>query len=370
MNAAVGAHGMLHRGRMRRNHPLPQAIASRPFSVREAAELGVGAGRLRGNDLSRPFHGTRMNGNLAPETPKNPEFAGIAGIAGIADLAAAYATRMPPDQYFSHWTAAVLLGLRLPEVRVPRVLDVRVPRVLDVGVVDVRVPRVLDVRMLDVSMLDVSVPSPRRAPRLRGVRGHELLSSVRKRTLPSGLRVSDAVETWCQLAAELSLDDLIVMGDGLVCRHAPSATVAELTAAVAEWGARPGGPALRRALLEIRCRTDSARETMLRLIIVRARLPEPVVNFAICNRFGVVIGLGDLAYPSYRVLLEYDGGQHRSDERQFHIDIARLDAFMEEKWRVIRVNKSLMQQPSTLLNKVRTALEAGGWAATRSSDPS
>jgi very-short-patch-repair endonuclease len=317
---------------MRRNHPLPQAIASRPFSVREAAELGVGAGRLRGNDLSRPFHGTRMNGNLAPEAPE------------IADLAAAYATRMPPDQYFSHWTAAVLLGLRLPEFRVSRLLDVRV--------------------------LDVSVPSLRRAPRLRGVRGHELLPSVQIHTLPTGLRVSDAVETWCQLAAELPLDDLIVMGDGLVCRQSPFATVAELTAAVSNWGARPGGPALRRALLEIRCRTDSARETMLRLIIVRAGLPEPVVNFAICNRFGAVIGLGDLAYPSHRVLLEYDGGQHRSDERQFHIDISRLDAFMEEKWRVIRVNKSLMQQPSTLLNKVRTALEAGGWAATRPSDPS
>ena len=84
------------------------------------------------------------------------------------------------------------------------------------------------------------------------------------------------------------------------------------------------------------------------------------MNFAICNRFGTVIGLGDLAYPSYRVLLENDGGQHRSDERQFHIDISRLDAFLEEKWRVIRVNKSLMQQPSTSLNKVRTARQPGG----------
>jgi hypothetical protein len=257
-----------------------------------------------------------MHGDLAPGTP---------------DLAAAYATRMPPDQYFSHWTAAVLLGLRLPEGPLP-------------------------------STLDVSVPSPRRAPRLKGVRGHELLSTIRTHTLPNGLRVSDAVETWCQLAVELSLDDLIVMGDGLVGRKNPLATVAELEAAVAEWGSRPGGPALRRALLEIRCRTDSARETMLRLFIVRAGFPEPVVNFEICNRFGAVIGLGDLAFPTYRVLLEYDGGQHRSDERQFHIDISRLDAFMEEKWRVIRVNKSLMQQRSTLLSKVRSALEAGGWS--------
>jgi len=35
---------------------------------------------------------------------------------------------------------------------------------------------------------------------------------------------------------------------------------------------------------------------------------------------------------------------------------------MEEKWRVIRVNKSLMRQRATLLDKVRTALEAAGWS--------
>ncbi|QNE48122.1 hypothetical protein F1C58_15265 [Glaciihabitans sp. INWT7] len=193
------------------------------------------------------------------------------------------------------------------------------------------------------------------------MRGHELLPGVRILTLPSGLRVSDPVETWCQLAAQLSLDELIIMGDGLVRRQSPFATLANLNAAVEGWGARRGAPNLRRALSEIRCRTDSARETALRLLIVRAGLPEPGVNVVIRNSFGVVIGLGDLVDPEYRVLLEYDGGQHRSDERQFHIDIARLDAFMEERWRVIRVNKSLMQQRATLLGKVRTALEAAGW---------
>ena len=114
----------------------------------------------------------------------------------------------------------------------------------------------------------------------------------------------------------------------------------------------------------------SPRGTMLGLIIIRAGLPELVVNFEICNRFEVVIGLGDLAYPSYRELLEYDGGQHRSDECQFHIETSRLDAFMEQKWRVIRVDKSLIQQQSTVLITVRTTLETGGWAAIGPSDPS
>ena len=88
-------------------------------------------------------------------------------------------------------------------------------------------------------------------------------------------------------------------------------------------------------------------------------------RFEICNRFEVVIGLGDLAYPSYLEPLEYDGGQHRSDECQFHIDTPRLDAFMEQKWRVTRVDKSLMQQRSRVLSTVRTALETSGRAAPK-----
>ena len=79
----------------------------------------------------------------------------------------------------------------------------------------------------------------------------------------------------------------------------------------------------------------------------------------------MVIGLGDLAYPSYLEPLEYDGSQHRSDECQFHIDTPRLDAFMEQKWRVTRVDKSLMQQRSRVLGTVRTALETSGRAAPR-----
>ncbi len=248
----------------------------------------------------------------------------------IRSLALSYATIMPPDQYFSHWTAAALLGLRMPE-----------------GATS--------------AGLDVAVRHPSRAPRLRGVRGHELLPTTRVVALPGGLRVSSAVDTWCQLARYLRVDDLIVMGDGLVCRTNPVATMDELVGAVAAWGHRPGVAALREALPDIRARTDSARETLLRLLIVRAGLPEPIVNYEIRNQWGMVLGLGDLAYPEHRVLVEFDGGQHRDDERQFHRDIERLDDFMAEKWRVIRVNKELMARRAALLDKVRTALTEAGW---------
>lgn len=306
---------MVHPTGMHRHRALPTTLHARPFAITEAVDLGVGIGRLRGADLARPFRAVRS---------------AHAATVDIPSLARSYATIMPPGQYFSYWTAAVLLGLRMPE------------RVAGAG-------------------LDVAVHHPARAPRPRGVRGHELLPTTRIVTLAGGLRVSSAVDTWCQLARYLRVDDLIVMGDGLVCRTNPVATMDELVAAVTAWGHRPGVAALRKALPDIRVRTDSARETMLRLLVVRAGFPEPIVNFEVRNRFGAVLGLADLAFPEYRVLLEYDGGQHRDDEKQFHRDVERLDDFMEEKWRVIRVNKELMARRATLLHKVRTALTEAGW---------
>ncbi|MBG6108573.1 hypothetical protein [Frigoribacterium sp. CG_9.8] len=301
---------------MSRHRAIPPSLSERVFTVPEAVSAGVTKRRLRGSDLAAPFFAVRV----AAATAVTPS---------ISTLAHAFAVRLASDQFFSHLTAATLLGLRLPERHLPLILD-------------------------------VAVLAPARLPRLRGIRGHQLMPSARIETLPDGLRVSSAVDTWCQLAAVLQLDELIVMGDGLLQREHPLASRAELVSTIDAWGHRPGVTNLREALLHLRARTDSARETMLRLIVIRAGFPEPVVNHKIYNRFGALIAHGDLAFPEYRVLLEYDGAVHRQ-EHQFHVDIARLDGLMEERWRVIRVDKQLMAARATLLGKVHTALTAAGW---------
>jgi very-short-patch-repair endonuclease len=159
------------------------------------------------------------------------------------------------------------------------------------------------------------------------------------------------------LPKPFAIDDLVVMGDGLLRRKEPLTSVDEMRAAVARRAGRPGHRSLAQALDLIRPNTDSARETMLRLVLVRAGLPEPKVNVPICNEMGAVIAHGDLAFVSHRVLVEYDGGHHRTDERQYNIDIDRLDSIMELGWRVIRVNKASMQNEAQLVMKIRHALE-------------
>lgn len=240
------------------------------------------------------------------------------------ELATAYATRMQPHEAFSHLTAAILHGMRVPE--------------------------------RNTTLLHIGAIAPHRAPRVDGTRGHELLRTTSLVTLPNGLRVTAPVATWCSLGTQLTIDELVIAGDGLVRRQRPLATVDELHRAVAASAGRPGVHALRQALRDIRPNTDSSEETRLRLLLVRAGFPEPEVNSEIVNEYGAVIAHGDLVYRKQKVVLEYDGGHHRTDEAQFNIDIDRLDEIMELDFRVIRVNKLLMARHATLFDKLRTAL--------------
>lgn len=241
--------------------------------------------------------------------------------------ATAYAARMGPTQFFSHTTAALLHDLRMPEG-------------------------------FRQSALHVTSLAPVRAPRGAGIVGHG--TDQASFDLLSGLRVLSAVHTWCQLSATLDLDDLVVMGDGLVRRKHPPATMDQLRAAASQYSGR-GCRKLRDTLALVRPKTDSARETVLRLIVIRAGFPEPVVNGLVLNSYGAEIARGDLVFRDYRTILEYEGRQHSENGRQFTIDISRLDALMEERWRVIRVDKALMAARATLLDKVDRALRAGGW---------
>jgi very-short-patch-repair endonuclease len=294
--------------------PLPSPLGDVPFTVATARDAGISRKRLRAGDLIAPFRGVRADAST---------------IDSIPSLASAYATKMPAHQIFSHTTAAALLGMRMPEG-------------------------------LRESTIHVTSFDPHRAPRGARISGHRT-RTARTTNSPTGLRVTDPVQTWCDLSTILDTDGLIVVGDGLVQRNRPVSTITTLAQAVdARHGLR-GQVALIRALADIRSNTDSARETLLRLLLLRAGFPEPEVNGQIHNRLGARIAHGDLVFREYMTVVEYDGEQHRLDERQFNIDIDRLDDLREEGWRVIRVTKNLMHRRATLFGRVEAALTAGGW---------
>lgn len=286
--------------------PLPEPFANEPFRVARALAQGVGEERLRNSRLRRPFHGVRVERG------------------GVPDAALAYSARMPPTQYFSHWTAAELHGLPVP-----------------------RQPR------------DIHVTShaPGRAPRLAGVVGHT--GTPCPTVLVRGLRVSTPVRTWIAMSTELGLRDLVILGDALVRRQRPLATMDQLAAGVLAHRGKRGAAALTEAFARVRARTDSVKETELRLAIVDFGLPEPSVNVKIFDRRGRLVAIGDLVYEEYRIIPEYDGEQHRLDPGQFFRDVDRREDLAELEFRIIQFNRSHIS-PARLAS-LRRALLAAGW---------
>ena len=301
---------------MKRASALPPQFEHRGFTTSEGIESGLSKMRLRGADLERPFRGTRVKRD---------------GAATVESLIETYSRRMPATHYFSHVTAAIIHGLPLPWA------------------------------LQQSPLVHVGTDDPAARHGSRSVIGHHAERGSLHITEVRGLRVTSAVDTWCQLATILKLDDLIRMGDALVRRKHPLADMGGLLAAVRRYSGHRGVKLLREALIWIRPGVDSPRETDLRLLVVRAGLPEPEVNVVIHGRTGVKLATGDLVYRRYRVLLEYDGGQHRTDENQYHYDVDRLDSLMEEAWRVIRINKSHLRNPPEVIRRVETALAAAGW---------
>ena len=298
---------------MRKRTQLPRSLSLDGFTVTEARLAGVTAKRLSSADLEAPFHGVRVAAGSA---------------TGVQDLARAYAAAMPAGHYFSHVTAAQLLGMPLPRFATR---DVR---------------------------LHVSAVAPDRAPQGNGIAGHTAISRPGV-WLVGGLTVQNPVSTWCELAPLVGLDDLIALGDHLLGVVDPPFTTEDLVTAVAERAGQRGIRRLRAALEWVRPRVESRQETRLRLLIVRAGLPEPETNVYLPLRYQRRRVRGDLVYLRYRVLVEYDGEQHRTDDLQFARDVDRLDGVMAEDWRVIRVLKETPD--AEVLSRLDQALRSRGW---------
>jgi len=195
-----------------------------------------------------------------------------------------------------------------------------------------------------------------------GVRGHEARDGRLRYVLVGNALVVHPVDSWCQLGATLSVRELVLIGDALTRRRRPISTLGDLRRTVHRWSGRRGVQRLREALDLVRPGTDSFAETELRLDAAAAGLPEPEVNGAIVDERGRVVARGDLVYREYRTILEYDGEQHRLDDRQFARDVTRLDDIARLGWRLVRVTKA-HRGPSrrARLDRVRESLEMHGW---------
>ncbi len=288
-----------------------EAFEERPFTTREARQAGVGARRLRHGRLDRPFRGVRAS--AAPTTVLEP--------------ARAYEAKTAGHDFFSHVTSAVLHGLRPPLA--------------------------LEQRMA----LDVAVVRPRRAPRDVQVHGHHLVVRPGLVVERRGLRTANEIETLCQLATVLSVDELVVAAEThLAPRRDASAVRLDRVLTAFSDADRRLGRRLARAAPRIRIGSRSAQETRVRLLLVDAGLPEPLLDHLWTGPDGATVE-GDLVHLRERVRIEVEGDQHRTDKRQWRNDVVRYERLTDLGWRVVRISADdVVLRPLETVERVRRAL--------------
>ena len=99
-------------------------------------------------------------------------------------------------------------------------------------------------------------------------------------------------------------------------------------------------------------------ETRLRWIIVQAGLPTPEVQTDLRNHEGRFVGRADLYYPESRLVIEYDGVNHRD---RLAAENRRQNLLIDSGFRLLRFTASdVHQRPETIVAHVQRALTT--WA--------
>jgi hypothetical protein len=266
--------------------PIPSRLGDGAFTVRQGASAGLTRRRMRGSDLVRITHGVRVS------TPP----------AELMDKAVAYALALPEPIAFSHSTAARLHGLPLGRDWVPS------------------------------EPLDVMRPTEASRLRRTGVVFHRGLET-RATVVHKGLLITSAEDTWCDLAAALSLDERVILADAVVNAW-NGVPLDHLVEAVGRRVGQRGVRLMREALLLVRTRSRSRMETVARLAFLRGGLPEPELNCTIFDSAGEWLSCPDFVWRRKKVAAEYDGEHHRLDKRQWRSDHARRRAVVGDGWRL------------------------------------
>jgi len=280
----------------------------RPFTYAEAVAAGISPSSLRGPSFRKIFRGVYVHAS----EPTHP----------LIRVRAALLIH-PPTAFASHLSAA-------------RVYGVPVPPLPDEH---------------------VSVFTAKDRRRRSGIRNHVALPGTPV-TVVKGLRVSAAGQMFVELAGVVGLVDLVVVGDDLVHRtkNTPE-PLRRFCAACPDADAA----AAARAAFWVRCGVDSPMESRLRMLIVLAGLPEPEVNHKIYGEDGRLRYRFDLSYPDLKLVVEYDGRQHRADLDQWDADTERKDWFDHNGWMHVAVfSRGIFRRPDETLARVLAALRSRG----------
>lgn len=304
---------------MRNPNALPAQLQGRIFTRAEARALGVGDQRLRARDVERLAHGTYRHlplGN-APAAWRDED---IDPVPTRWDFLRAL-TQRSPNVWASHTTAAEAYGLLLPH----------------------RVTLAAQLHLTAVNQCFGGAADP-------AVTLHRAQQRPAELGAAHGISLSPLPRIFVEVSAGLSLTEQVCLADQMVRvprqefegRCTSLITPEELSRAVAAQRRRPGIVQARQALELVRVGADSPPETLLRLALISAGLPEPQLQIRLdpADPFSPV---GDAGYRAQRIVLQYDGEHHFTPEQQAH-DQRRNADFEADGWAVVIANREDLRE--------------------------
>ncbi len=131
---------------------------------------------------------------------------------------------------------------------------------------------------------------------------------------------------------------------------------------------RRGWRAMLRAVELAGVGAESPQESRARVRLVLAGLPRPRTQWVVSD-WGRFVARLDLAWPDYRVAVEYDGLWH-DDPDQFHADRRRLNQLVGGDWIILHLTaKRLREDFDGFVAEVRAALRSRGYVSSRGTSP-
>ena len=156
------------------------------------------------------------------------------------------------------------------------------------------------------------------------------------------------VYVWAMYSTRLSLEELIALGDSMMrrdgrvrraCLEDFRAMLNRLRECVGQGGRKRAVRGIRNmemALRAMREGTDSSQESRTRIALMKYGLPCPEVNYLVRDEKTGRVFLLDMAYPEWKVVVEYDGGHHAG---QWLADSERRKRIEDMGWLYVQATK-------------------------------
>jgi very-short-patch-repair endonuclease len=281
---------------------IPPEFKLRPFSLNEALEAGLTLDSLRGKTWRR-ISARLYRWNEMPEDPWL--------------TLQAWRRVLPSEAVFSGATAAWLFGIVLNptdpvEIQVPQSARIRTRSGLLVRHCETPSAEVIAIRGLRATALPLTL----------------MTLCLQRPAVEALIAIDNAIH--------LGLTDPVALA-----QYAEAAK------------GRYGVPRLK-SLASFAAPAESPMETRLRWLLIRAGLPPPVVQANLQDSAARFLGRADLYYPQSRLVLEYDGGNHR--ERLVEDD-RRQNLLVNASYQLLRFTAAdIYGRADVVVAQVRAAL--------------